>query len=670
MSARRRPISIGLTTALVASLLPLTSTTAHPPTVAGEPAPHHGEPFHPQPHARTFFPYRLAAPQNPELALATVAPRSNVELVGGSNGFTGGHVAVEGDRLYVGSYGVGYRIFDLANPANPTLLGVWSAASDSNAIPGPRADAVPDAAVFDGRHIAILNGTSRTSRSLPEGTGRTDNTEFIDATDPAAPRLLWTFTGANDGEAHNGDILDAKRLWLPSGGRVDNGLRIYDLNPLLGDTPQAPARIFPSDECRTSAAVMCDPVTLWASSPYRGDKPVGPAFDHTHDITIYPDYEVRQPDGTTRKRDIVLLAEGGPYTADGTNNGSMFVIDITDPRNPVVLLRWLHETGAGHHPIRYHHEAQFVDGLKNVVLVTDEDLHNGCGGAGGITAVRLSDDLTEATELSEWFIPFGTPAAVCSVHVMSSWRNFVFLGSYNAGLQIVDYADPENPTQAGYYIAEGSTAWGALVHEGYVYVGDMSRGLDVFRFTPPLPDLTLASGDISMTTERVNGADRVTIRATVRNVGRADARDVAVRFTDNGRQIGEVQTIAAIPAGGNGTASVVWDTKGLRGERTVAVAADPADAIWESDETNNTASTTVEVRGNKVRNGNFEASSTGSSPDHWSGSGSTSYDGHAASAGPGGAWVSAPIEVAPGTRLEFSVASTGVAGTTVVEQLS
>jgi hypothetical protein len=127
------------------------------------------------------------------------------------------------------------------------------------------------------------------------------------------------------------------------------------------------------------------------------------------------------------------------------------------------------------------------------MLVTDEDLHHPCGegdgglldtAGGGVVAVRLSDDLTStATELSEWFIPAGTPAPVCSVHVFSSEGSLVAFGSYNAGLQIVSYADPANPTLAGFFIAPGTTAWGAQWNGDLVYVGDMSRGLDTFRYT-------------------------------------------------------------------------------------------------------------------------------------------------------------------------------------------
>ena len=397
----------------------------------------------------TVFNSPLSAP----LALA-----ENAEYVGGDNGFPGGHIVFQGNRLYLGSYGRGLYIYDISNPAEPRRIGEY--------VPGGlRADAPPDAAVFGKRHIAVLNGTRRTHSALPPDA-RTDRTEFLDVTNPAAPRLLWTFGPDQvDGESHNGDIVDSRRLYFPSGGVGAQGLRIYDLQPLIKSNA-APRNIFRGD-----------PVALWEKSPYRGGKPVGAAFTHTHDVTVYTDQYVAGR-GT---RDIALLAEGGNYTGSG-NTGSVFVIDVTDPRKPVVLLRWLHEQGADHHPIRYHHEAQLLDGDPSVMLVTDEDMHNGCGSAGGVTAVRLAPDLQSASELSEWFIPAGTPAPVCSVHVFSSDGATVFFGSYNAGLQAVDYSDPTAPRRVGQYIAEGATSWGAYYRNGYVYVGDMSRGLDVLAW--------------------------------------------------------------------------------------------------------------------------------------------------------------------------------------------
>jgi hypothetical protein len=419
-----------------------------------------------------------------------VAVEQGVEHLDHDGGATGGHVVAEGDRLYVGAYGQGFRIFDISEPEDPRQIGAY--------LPGNRADAVPDAAVYGSkrrpRHLAVLNGTRRTT--FTDDT-RTDRSEFLDVTDPAFPVLLAEFVGQEHGEAHNGDLVDRRRLWLPSGGTGVAGdgrwgLRIYDIRPLVRtpgercdpkaeDNPCAPVRLFHGN-----------PVALWESSPHRGDKPVGPAFTHTHDITAYTDHPVRQADGSTVRRDIILLAEGGSYLNEAGNTGSVFVIDITDPNDPVVLLRWLHERGGDHHPIRYHHEAQLLPSDPSVMLVTDEDLHHPCGeddgadgidtAGGGVVAVRLDPTLAGATELSEWFIPLDTPAPVCSVHVFASRGSLAAFGSYNAGLQVVDYADPTAPKQVGYGITPGTTAWGAWWHRDLIYVGDMVRGLDTYRY--------------------------------------------------------------------------------------------------------------------------------------------------------------------------------------------
>jgi hypothetical protein len=432
--------------------------------------------------------------------LSTLVPSSiaalpgiteNVTYMGGSNDFTGGHSVIEGDRLYVGAYGIGMRIFDLSqNPADPPEIGRITG-------DGARADVPPDAVDVAGRNFAVQNGTSRVGGTNQTTTTRT---EWYDTTDPANPVLLSTFLGAADGESHNGDISDKRGIWIPSGGSNFNGLRIYDITPTVttpasectpvDDTsddagrggnpnPCAPDKLYGSVPATASDPVgQGNPTLLWEQSPYRDGRPVGAPFTHTHDVEIYTDYPVKG----LGKRDILLLAEGGNYTSTSGDTGSIFVIDITDPANPVALYRWLHERGPGHHPIRYHHEIQFVDGEPGVALVTDEDLHNGCGGAGGVVALQFAPDLQSATELSEWYIPLGTPAPVCSVHVFSSKNSYVFLGSYNAGLQVVDYSDPRNPRQVAEGIQPGTTAWGALYNDGYVYVGDMSRGLDVYSF--------------------------------------------------------------------------------------------------------------------------------------------------------------------------------------------
>jgi hypothetical protein len=414
----------------------------------------------------------LALPAN----AVPLVVQDNVRLLKTIPGATGGHAVVDGNRLYVGAYGLGMRIFDVTTPANPVEIGKYIPGPQSASDPGLRADAVPDAAVIDGKHIATLNGTNRAAAS--------QQTEFLDVTDAASPKLLWRFTGGTDGEAHNGDIVDARKLWLPSGGGGNSGIKLYDLSPLLQNPPAAPIKVFGGN-----------PHSMWMNSPYRGNKPAGDAFGHTHDIEVYTDYNLllqqaewvdQNGDGTAdptyAKRDIALLAGSVGYAVGApTDTTANYIIDITNPANPVVINKWQHK-GTGGEAIRYNHEVQFLAGDPHVMVVTDEDLHSGCE-ASMIYSVGLSDDLTQATKLDEWAPGLGTPAPNCSGHVFSSNGPYVFMGMYNAGLQVIDFSNPSDLKRAGQFIAPGANSWGALYNKGVIYVGDFgARGLDVFEF--------------------------------------------------------------------------------------------------------------------------------------------------------------------------------------------
>ncbi len=405
--------------------------------------------------------------------------QDNVRFVKNVPGSTGGHVAAEGDRLYVGAYGLGLTVFDIKDPESPVKIGEYKPGVLDGSV---RADAVPDAAVINGRHIVTLNGTNRAQGS--------QQTEFLDMTDPAAPVLLHRFSGGQ-GEAHNGDVVDSRKLWLPSGSGGNDSLRIYDMSPLLNATPSAPVRL--------NSSVNGNLTTLWNASPYKplSKNPNGGSPTHIHDLEVYTDYNLlllpsqwvdQNNDGikdpTYALRDLVFMAASQGYPATvgaGTTppNSAVYIVDITNPASPVVINKIQARTGH-----RYLHEVQILAGNPRVMFTSDEDLHNGCD-AGGVYSWTLSEDLTEAIYRDTWFIGTGTPAGVCSAHVFSSAGDYVFMGSYQAGLQVIDFTNPADLTRAGQYIAEGANSWGALSYRGYVYVGDFGgRGLDVFEFIP------------------------------------------------------------------------------------------------------------------------------------------------------------------------------------------
>ncbi len=244
----------------------------------------------------------------------------------------------------------------------------------------------------------------------------------------------------------------------------------------------------------------------------------------------------------------------------------------------------------------------------------------------------------------------------------------VSLGELSLGRGVVRVVGALAPMPTENYYHPFGLADYAVTYSGFQVLKN------ALQWHRPYPDLTLSAGDITATRVR----DRTTLTAVVHNAGDAAAATVPVRFAVDGVQVGTIQTITALAAGGTGTVSVPWSTKGVRnGDHVVTVTADPADVVIESDETNNSASRTVTVRGNRVQNGSFESSSNGSSPDGWSSAGGTSYDkggsdgSRSVSAGPGGSWTSASFPVAPGEQLDLAVDVSGAAGAVLVaEQLS
>jgi hypothetical protein len=114
----------------------------------------------------------------------------------------------------------------------------------------------------------------------------------------------------------------------------------------------------------------------------------------------------------------------------------------------------------------------------------------------------------------------------------------------------------------------------------------------------PQPDVSIGATDLAFTGLRGMGNDQV-IAAVVHNNGTLTALNVPVRFTVDGSQVGTIQRVASIEPGATGRVSVAWDTHG-NGVHTVAVTADPANAITESNESNNTGTRVVTVQGGRV----------------------------------------------------------------------
>jgi subtilase family serine protease len=79
------------------------------------------------------------------------------------------------------------------------------------------------------------------------------------------------------------------------------------------------------------------------------------------------------------------------------------------------------------------------------------------------------------------------------------------------------------------------------------------------------------------------------------NTGKAPAKAVTVRFTDNGALVGTSAPVTLAP-GATTTVSVPWNTKKLKGTQQIVAVADPTNAIRESDESDNKTGATVRIK--------------------------------------------------------------------------
>lgn len=53
---------------------------------------------------------------------------------------------------------------------------------------------------------------------------------------------------------------------------------------------------------------------------------------------------------------------------------------------------------------------------------------------------------------------------------------------YSQGTRFLEVSNPKKITQAGYYRPDDANAWAAYWHDGYVFVPDFTRGVDILRF--------------------------------------------------------------------------------------------------------------------------------------------------------------------------------------------
>jgi hypothetical protein len=166
--------------------------------------------------------------------------------------------------------------------------------------------------------------------------------------------------------------------------------------------------------------------------------------------------------------------------------------------------------------------------------------------------------------------------ASCSAHWFTVLGDMVAIAFYGNGTRILDVSDPTDIKQTGYFrvpaaAANGSTpavvgtnASASYWHNGYIYVADYSRGIDVLRYTDPIkgviqPKVCWNSCDDSQTPAKVTntpGSGGGTVPATL-SLSLGQAATFGAGFTPGvARDYTATQGANVISTAGDATLSI------------------------------------------------------------------------------------------------------------------
>ena len=360
-------------------------------------------------------------------------------------------LAFWGTLTFQGRYD-GFRVIDVADPANPTVLSRVSCH-------GAQADvAVWETLLFravDRPQTRSGCGGSDTASGVPGFEG----IQIFRVTDPTEPRLVKAVPV--DCGAHTITLIpqpsqDRVLLYISSSHPGFFGRSSFG-NECRAAHGRIPVVSVPIDRPREARVVRSFPIR-------RGN--------HCHDIAVHR----------------------GVDRAAGACWPRANVWDISRPLYPRLLFT---RTVRG---VDGWHSAAFTWDGRVIVLGWEP-------GGGAAAECQRADPAVERSvfffgsgagrRLGSWTLRrFQTASENCSIHnynvVPVAGRYVLVGGNYQSGTSVVDFTDPQAPRELGFSDppplspTQVGGAWASYWYNGYVYESDMTRGLNIFRLPETL----------------------------------------------------------------------------------------------------------------------------------------------------------------------------------------
>jgi hypothetical protein len=419
--------------------------------------------------------------------------------------FVNSDLAFKGNLVYQGNF-AGFSIWDVSNPATPTLVSVVPCIT-SQGDPSIVGNLLFVSAEGAGNRKDCAKG------GVTNGADHMAGVRIYDVSDPKAPRLVknvetckgshthtvvphptdkgvvYIYVSGNQGARPDTELAGCRNGTDPAD--ETNSLFRLDVIKVPLARPQdaavvTGARIFTGlgpAPARGGRARAARPIAGADSAEMAQLMAAGPR--NCHDVTAYPE--------------MGLLA--GACASYG------LLVDISDPEKPIRL-----DAVADTNFSLWHTAVFSNDGRK--VVFTDEwggGTSPNCQAMhplemGGNTTLVIGPD-RKYTQHAYFKIPTAQTAQEnCVSHngslVPVPGRDIMVQGWYQGGVNVIDFTDPDAPFEIGYFDrgpvdapaavgAENSRArgtiagsWGAYWYNGLVYSSEMARGLDILELVP------------------------------------------------------------------------------------------------------------------------------------------------------------------------------------------
>jgi hypothetical protein len=372
-------------------------------------------------------------------------------------------------------------------------------------------------------HLAQVEGVSKGGGialfgSIAVVPGYGTESSVVDISDPASPKLLSTF--APQGGAHRGAAMiaypDGRLVTVISSGNV---IDIWDLTDPTRPSPLPP--ISPSEGSHKLGVVPGTPIVYNAASDggngglLPGPGSVSPSLGNG--ITAI--YDLTDPQNPVHVQDFAngygchhvffwqsaekqrAICAGIEYTQ---------IWDTADPLDPKVIVSVPVHHGVANAPsgsasiLAFSHYAGLnQDGT--VLIVGDEmgggGLPPGCVGEARTPVGSASTpigalwfyDVSDETNpiVLGYYSPLNDPRikdlmTSCTAHhgrlVPTEGRDTLAMSFYGAGVVLLDFTNPRLPVVIDQF-ADNSDTWETWYYNGYLFTGDLNRGMDILALS-------------------------------------------------------------------------------------------------------------------------------------------------------------------------------------------